>query len=164
MNKNTKILVVVIIVILIIIGLLIINRKKELKKTTNETIITSSETEENNQLQIILEESGLDVQIGENVYSELLGEEGNVYNVDGIEFEVYNVNETKINQLTQGNQGEIIIQGENNRKEEGLVFGEIVILKCIDIDMKENLIKILSEQNEKNTDIIPINSVDDTAV
>ena len=163
MNKNTKILVMVIIIILIIIGIFVINRDKEVKET-NETIITSSETEENNQLQIILEESGLNVQVGENVYSELLGEEGNVYNVDGIEFEVYNVNETKINQLTQGNQGEIIIQGENNRKEEGLVFGEIVILKCIDIDMKENLIKILSEQNEKNTDIIPINSVDDTAV
>lgn len=163
MNKNTKILVVVIIIILIIIGIFVINRDKEVKET-NETIITSSETEENNQLQIILEESGLNVQVGENVYSELLGEEGNVYNVDGIEFEVYNVNETKINQLAQGNQGETIIQGENNMKEEGLVFGEIVILKCIDIDMKENLIKILSEENEKNTDIIPINSVDDTAV
>ena len=160
MNKNTKILVVVIIIILIIIGIFVINRDKEVKET-NETIITSSETEENNQLQIILEESGLNVQVGENVYSELLGEEGNVYNVDGIEFEVYNVNETKINQLAQGNQGETIIQGENNMKEEGLVFGEIVILKCIDIDMKENLIKILSE---KNTDIISINSVDDTAV
>lgn len=163
MNKNTKILVMVIIIILIIIGIFVINRDKEVKET-NETIITSSETEENNQLQIILEESGLNVQVGENVYSELLGEEGNVYNVDGIEFEVYNVNETKINQLAQGNQGETIIQGENNMKEEGLVFGEIVILKCIDIDMKENLIKILSEENEKNTDIIPINSVDDTAV
>lgn len=160
MNKNTKILVMVIIIILIIIGIFVINRDKEVKET-NETIITSSETEENNQLQIILEESGLNVQVGENVYSELLGEEGNVYNVDGIEFEVYNVNETKINQLAQGNQGETIIQGENNMKEEGLVFGEIVILKCIDIDMKENLIKILSE---KNTDIISINSVDDTAV
>lgn len=163
MNKNTKILVMVIIIILIIIGIFVINRDKEVKEK-NETIITSSETEENNQLQIILEESGLNVQVGENVYSELLGEEGNVYNVDGIEFEVYNVNETKINQLAQGNQGETIIQGENNMKEEGLVFGEIVILKCIDIDMKENLIKILSEENEKNTDIIPINSVDDTAV
>ena len=163
MNKNTKILVVVIIIILIIIGIFVINRDKEVKET-NETIITSSETEENNQLQIILEESGLNVQVGENVYSELLGEEGNVYNVDGIEFEVYNVNETKINQLAQGNQGETIIQGENNMKEEGLVFGEIVILKCIDIDMKENLIKILSEEKKKNTDIIPINSVDDTAV
>lgn len=160
MERNTKILIVAVIVIICITVFAIVrinNNRIEEQERINRTITTSGVTEEEkDEIQQKLINGGLNVQIQESVYSEILGEEGNAYNVDGVNFEAYCVDESKVIELTQGNQGEVIIEGENRKKEEGLAFGNIIILKCIDENTKEKLIEILSPKSEENTGIIPI--------
>ena len=59
--------------------------------------------------------------------------------IDGINVEIYNVNESKIEALTNNNtNGMTMIQGENGIKEEALVFKNIVILKCENSEMQKN--------------------------
>lgn len=160
MNKNSKILIILLVIItFILLSVFIIvkinNSKKEEKERLN-MMISTAEQDDSNYIKQRLEQAGVKVNVKENIYSELLDEEGKIYELDGMEIEVYNVNTSKINTLVGDKQGEVTIEGKNGKKEEALVFENIIILKCIYRNMQDKLEEVLSTEKNKDENIIPI--------
>ena len=115
----------------------------------NRTIAVDENTDEEKiKIQEKLKNARLDAEIGADIYSEELNENGNIYIIDGIELEIYIVEPSKIASLANNQiNGVTTIQGENGIEKEGLIIGSIVVMNCENEEMQDKLIEALSEEN-----------------
>ena len=150
MKKNKKILILIIIIILLIAGIAILiinNRKKEEEEERiNRTTTTNiSNEEEKDGIIEKLEAGGLQVEKGDSIYSETLKENGNIYIINGLNIEIYNVNEAKVLELSNNQvNSTILIEGENGIKENAVILQDKIILNCDNEQMQQKLIDIFT--------------------
>ena len=150
MKKNKKILILIIIIILLIAGIAILiinNRKKEEEEERiNRTTTTNISNEEEKEGIIEkLEAGGLQVEKGDSIYSETLKENGNIYIINGLNIEIYNVNEAKVLELSNNQvNSTILIEGENGIKENAVILQDKIILNCDNEQMQQKLIDIFT--------------------
>lgn len=150
MKKNKKILILIIIIILLIAGIAILiinNRKKEEEEERiNRTTTTNISNEEEKEGIIEkLEAGGLQVEKGDSIYSETLNENGNIYIINGLNIEIYNVNEAKVLELSNNQvNSTILIEGENGIKENAVILQDKIILNCDNEQMQQKLIDIFT--------------------
>ena len=70
--------------------------------------------------------------------------------------QLYYISTEKLQILTEGKSGDVLINGENGRKVDALVCGNTVILDCINLELKENIKNVLEEvtDTQQRVDVV----------
>ncbi len=148
MSKGKKILIIVLAIVVIALVTIIImkNKENEEQERINRTITTDiSNEDESDEIKDKLNKVGLQVEKGDTIYSELLKENGNIYIVEGLKLEIYNMDEEKIAELSNNQENTTItIEDENGIKYNALILKNKVILNCENKQMQEKIIEAFS--------------------
>ena len=160
MDKKKVVLIVIAIILVIIIICCVVkgvsDRKEEEERFARTTSVEEVEDTELLEIQARLENSNMQLEVVGDIYSEILGENGKIVKINGEEMQLYNISTEKLQILTEGKSGDVLINGENGRKVDALVCGNTVILDCINLELKENIKNALEEvtDTQQRVDVV----------
>ncbi len=155
---NKKYITIIIFLILLIVGVVFIKMKTEKIEETEKnnvintnTISINEEEIENKKISKIenqFKENGINLENKKYISSKEIGENGFEYDINDSKIQMYSVSDEKLKYLTNSEniqQGIIQISTKNSRKVEAINFNNVIILNCMDDNLKQRIIKILNQ-------------------
>ncbi len=155
---NKKYIAIIIFLVLLIVGVVFIKMKTEKIEETEKnnvintnTISINEEEIENKKISKIenqFKENGINLENKKYISSKEIGENGFEYDINDSKIQMYSVSDEKLKYLTNSEniqQGIIQISTKNSRKVEAINFNNVIILNCMDDNLKQRIIKILNQ-------------------
>lgn len=155
---NKKYIAIIIFLVLLIVGVVFIKMKtekiEEIEKNNvinTNTISINEEEIENKKISKIenqFKENGINLENKKYISSKEIGENGFEYDINDSKIQMYSVSDEKLKYLTNSEniqQGIIQISTKNSRKVEAINFNNVIILNCMDDNLKQRIIKILNQ-------------------
>lgn len=155
---NKKYIAIIIFLVLLIVGVVFINMKtekiEEIEKNNvinTNTISINEEEIENKKISKIenqFKENGINLENKKYISSKEIGENGFEYDINNSKIQMYSVSDEKLKYLTNSEniqQGIIQISTKNSRNVEAINFNNVIILNCMDDNLKQRIIKILNQ-------------------
>lgn len=155
---NKKYIAIIIFLVLLIVGVVFIKMKTEkideIEKNNvinTNTISINEEEIENKKISKIenqFKENGINLENKKYISSKEIGENGFEYDINDSKIQMYSVSDEKLKYLTNSEniqQGIIQISTKNSRKVEAINFNNVIILNCMDDNLKQRIIKILNQ-------------------
>lgn len=155
---NKKYIAIIIFLVLLIVGVVFIKMKTEKIEETEKnnvintnTISINEEEIENKKISKIenqFKENGINLENKKYISSKEIGENGFEYDINDSKIQMYSVSDEKLKYLTNSEniqQGVIQISTKNSRNVEAINFNNVIILNCMDDNLKQRIIKILNQ-------------------
>ncbi len=155
---NKKYIAIIIFLVLLIVGVVFIKMKtekiEEIEKNNvinTNTISINEEEIENKKISKIenqFKENGINLENKKYISSKEIGENGFEYDINNSKIQMYSVSDEKLKYLTNSEniqQGVIQISTKNSRNVEAINFNNVIILNCMDDNLKQRIIKILNQ-------------------
>lgn len=155
---NKKYIAIIIFLVLLIVGVVFIKMKtekiEEIEKNNvinTNTISINEEEIENKKISKIenqFKENGINLENKKYISSKEIGENGFEYDINDSKIQMYSVSDEKLKYLTNSEniqQGVIQISTKNSRNVEAINFNNVIILNCMDDNLKQRIIKILNQ-------------------
>lgn len=155
---NKKYIAIIIFLVLLIVGVVFIKMKtekiEEIEKNNvinTNTISINEEEIENKKISKIenqFKENGINLENKKYISSKEIGENGFEYDINNSKIQMYSVSDEKLKYLTNSEniqQGIIQISTKNSRNIEAINFNNVIILNCMDDNLKQRIIKILNQ-------------------
>lgn len=155
---NKKYIAIIIFLVLLIVGVVFIKMKtekiEEIEKNNvinTNTISINEEEIENKKISKIenqFKENGINLENKKYISSKEIGENGFEYDINNSKIQMYSVSDEKLKYLTNSEniqQGIIQISTKNSRNVEAINFNNVIILNCMDDNLKQRIIKILNQ-------------------
>lgn len=155
---NKKYIAIIIFLVLLIVGVVFIKMKTEkideIEKNNvinTNTISINEEEIENKKISKIenqFKENGINLENKKYISSKEIGENGFEYDINNSKIQMYSVSDEKLKYLTNSEniqQGIIQISTKNSRNVEAINFNNVIILNCMDDNLKQRIIKILNQ-------------------
>ena len=155
---NKKYIAIIIFLVLLIVGVVFIKMKTEKIEETEKnnvintnTISINEEEIENKKISKIenqFKENEINLENKKYISSKEIGENGFEYDINDSKIQMYSVSDEKLKYLTNSEniqQGIIQISTKNSRKVEAINFNNVIILNCMDDNLKQRIIKILNQ-------------------
>lgn len=155
---NKKYIAIIIFLVLLIVGVVFIKMKtekiEEIEKNNvinTNTISINEEEIENKKISKIenqFKENGINLENKKYISSKEIGENGFEYDINDSKIQMYSVSDEKLKYLTNSEniqQGIIQISTKNSRNVEAINFNNVIILNCMDDNLKQRIIKILNQ-------------------
>lgn len=155
---NKKYIAIIIFLVLLIVGVVFIKMKtekiEEIEKNNvinTNTISINEEEIENKKISKIenqFKENGINLENKKYISSKEIGENGFEYDINNSKIQMYSVSDEKLKYLTNSEniqQGIIQILTKNSRNVEAINFNNVIILNCMDDNLKQRIIKILNQ-------------------
>lgn len=155
---NKKYIAIIIFLVLLIVGVVFIKMKtekiEEIEKNNvinTNTISINEEEIENKKISKIenqFKENGINLENKKYISSKEIGENGFEYDINDSKIPMYSVSDEKLKYLTNSEniqQGIIQISTKNSRNVEAINFNNVIILNCMDDNLKQRIIKILNQ-------------------
>ena len=115
------------------------------------TISINEEEIENKKISKIenqFKENGINLENKKYISSKEIGENGFEYDINDSKIQMYSVSDEKLKYLTNSEniqQGVIQISTKNSRNVEAINFNNVIILNCMDDNLKQRIRKILNQ-------------------
>ena len=155
---NKKYIAIIIFLVLLIVGVVFIKMKtekiEEIEKNNvinTNTISINEEEKQNKKISKIenqFKENGINLENKKYISSKEIGENGFEYDINNSKIQMYSVSDEKLKYLTNSEniqQGIIQISTKNSRNIEAINFNNVIILNCMDDNLKQRIIKILNQ-------------------
>ena len=159
---NKKYIAIIIFLVLLIVGVVFIKMKtekiEEIEKNNviNTNTISINEEElgvdiyhsDISKIENQFKENGINLENKKYISSKEIGENGFEYDINNSKIQMYSVSDEKLKYLTNSEniqQGIIQISTKNSRNIEAINFNNVIILNCMDDNLKQRIIKILNQ-------------------